>query len=172
VARDRAACETLPIRLIRQWSAPFHDQLFRSDLTQHPPRSSRVRLGGYAHLPRLLDKARAFIAGGKNAGYHYNCPLDRQFFDFTGLDHEVMLAEIKKGGSDTEMLAWVRGNTKRSASEVFTWSDWITQHGPGGAGGHEWIAETVKANAGDRDDIRSFADLLDLDDYVSYGGKG
>jgi hypothetical protein len=33
-------------------------------------------------------------------------------------------------------------------------------------------AETIKANAGDRDDIRSFADLLDLDDYVSYGGKG
>ena len=28
------------------------------------------------------------------------------------------------------------------------------------------------ANAADRDDVRSFADLLDLDDYVSYGGKG
>ena len=36
----------------------------------------------------------------------------------------------------------------------------------------EWVEETIKANAGDRDDIRSFADLLDLDDYVSYGGKG
>ena len=33
------------------------------DLTQHPPRSPRVRLGGFAHLPRLLDKARAFAAG-------------------------------------------------------------------------------------------------------------
>lgn len=33
------------------------------DLTQHPPRSPRVRLGGFAHLPRLLDKARAVAAG-------------------------------------------------------------------------------------------------------------
>jgi hypothetical protein len=141
------------------------------DLTQHPPRSVRVRIGGYAHLARLLDKARAFIAG-KNAGYHYNCPMDRNFFAFTGIDHEAMLAEIKTGKSDTEMIAWVRAHTARLPSEIYAWSTWLEQHGPGGAGGHEWIAETVKANAGERDDIRSFADLLDLDDYVSYGGKG
>jgi hypothetical protein len=141
------------------------------DLTQHPPRSVRVRLGLFAHLPRLLDKARATIAG-KNADYHYNCPLDRNFFDFTGIDHEALLAEAKQGRSDTEMLAWVRAHTKRMPSEVYAWSAWVEQHGPGGAAGHEWVAETVKAAAGDRDDIRSFADLLDLDDYVSYGGRG
>ena len=33
------------------------------NLTQRPPRSPRVRLGGYTILPRLLDKARAVIAG-------------------------------------------------------------------------------------------------------------
>jgi hypothetical protein len=33
------------------------------DLSQHPPRSPRARLGGYVHLPRLLDKARAHLAG-------------------------------------------------------------------------------------------------------------
>jgi hypothetical protein len=141
------------------------------DLTIHPPRSVRVRLGGYAHLPRLLDKARATIAG-KNAGYHYNCPMDRNFFDFTGLDHEAFLAELKQGRSDTQMLAYVRAKVKRLPSEVYAWSAWLEQHGPGGAAGHEWIAESVKAAAADRDDIRSFADLLDLDDYVSYGGKG
>ena len=141
------------------------------DLTQHPPRSTRVRLGGFAHLPRLLDKARAFAAG-KNGEYHFNCPMDRNFFAFTGIDHERMLAEIKTGKSDTEMLTWVRENITRLPSEIHAWSVWIEQHGPGGAGGHEWIAETIKANAGERDDIRSFADLLDLDDYVSFGGRG
>jgi hypothetical protein len=141
------------------------------DLNLHPPRSVRVRLGGYAHLPRLLDKARATLAG-KNAGYHFNCVMDRTFFEFTGINHETMLAEIKTGKSDTEMLAWVRENTKRLPSEIYAWSAWLEQHGPGGVGGHEWIAETVKINAGDRDDIRSFADLLDLDDYVSFGGRG
>ena len=141
------------------------------DLTQHAPRSVRVRLGGYAQLPRLLDKFRAYPAG-KLGDYHYNCPMDRTFFDFTGLDHEALLAEVKKGKSDSEMLAWVRAGTKRLPSEIHAWSIWVEQHGPGGAGGHEWLAGVVKADAPERDDIRSFAELLDLDDYVSFGGKG
>jgi hypothetical protein len=131
----------------------------------------RVRIGGFAHLGRLLDKARA-VVGGKNAGYQFNCAMDRNFFQFTGIDHEKMFAEIKSGKSDTEMLAWVRENTKRQPFEIHAWSQWFEQHGPAGAGGHEWIAESIKANAGDRDDIRSFADMLDLDDYVSFGGRG
>src|SRR5207249_4770630 len=40
------------------------------DLTKRPPRSPRLRLGGYVLLPRMLDKGRAEIAG--QAGeYHY-----------------------------------------------------------------------------------------------------
>jgi hypothetical protein len=140
------------------------------DLTQHPPRSVRVRLGGYAHLARLLDKARAVLAG-KGAEYHYNCPLDQRFFAFTGLNHETMLAEIKTGKTDVQMLEWVNTNSKRPVNEVIAWSAWLEQLGPGGAPGHEWIAETLKGHGSARDDIRSFADLLDLDDYLSYGGK-
>lgn len=144
--------------------------LSQPDLTQHPPRSVRVRLGGYAHLPRLLDKARATIAG-KGGEYHYNCPLDQRFFAFTGIDHEAMLAVIKSGKSDSEMLAWVNEHTPRQPFEVASWSAWLEQYGPGGAEGHEWLAGVVKAAGPERTDIRSFADLLDLDDYHSYGGK-
>ncbi|MEO7677968.1 MAG: DUF5069 domain-containing protein, partial [Verrucomicrobiota bacterium] len=40
------------------------------DLTQRPPRSPRVRLGGYVLLPRILDKGRALLAG-KLGEYHF-----------------------------------------------------------------------------------------------------
>ena len=140
------------------------------DLTQHPPRSVRVRIGGYAHLARLLDKARAVLAG-KAAEYHYNCPLDQRFFAFTGIDHEAMLAQIKSGKTDVQILEWVNTTSKRPINEVIAWSSWVEQLGPGGAEGHEWIASVLKGNKSARDDIRSFADLLDLDDYISYGGK-
>ena len=140
------------------------------DLTQHPPRSLRVRIGGYAHLGRLLDKARATIAG-KGAEYHYNCPLDQMFFAFTGIDHEAMLAEIKSGKTDVQILEWVNARAKRLPYEIVTWSSWVELRGPGGQEGHEWIAETLKGHGSKRDDIRSFADLLDLDDYLCYGGK-
>ncbi len=140
------------------------------DLTQHPPRSVRVRLGGYAHLPRLLDKARAVIAG-KGGDYHYNCPLDERLFAFTGISPDAMLAEIKTGKTDVQILEWVVTASKRQPWEVAAWSAWLEQNGPGGADGHEWAASVIKGNKSERDDIRSFADLLDFDDYISYGGK-
>jgi len=146
-------------------------QLASPDLTQYPPRSPRVRLGGYIHLPRLLDKARAFAAG-KNGEYHYNCPLDGHFFRFTGINHEALLAEVKTGKSDTEMLAWVSAQAKRSAAEIVQWSSWLEALGAKAAGGHAWFSEMIKKIAPDREDIASFSELLDLDDYVSFGGKG
>ncbi len=145
--------------------------LSKTDLTKFPPRSVRVRLGGYAHLPRLLDKARAHLRG-KAGEYHYNCPLDQHFFAFTGIGHKKALVAIKAAKSDTEALAWVNKNTKRLPSEIMAWSAWIEQNGPGGKDGHEWISGRIKALAPKRTDVRSFAELLDLDDYVSYGGKG
>jgi hypothetical protein len=140
------------------------------DLTQHPPRSPRVQLGGYVHLPRLLDKARASIAG-KVGEYHYNCPMDKHFFTFTGIDSEAMLEVIKSGKTDLEILQFVRDSTKRLPSEIAAWSLWMRTRAPGAAPGHEWFAEVIKANTAGRDDIFGFFDLLDMDDYVSYGGK-
>jgi hypothetical protein len=118
----------------------------------------------------LLDKARAANAG-KNGEYNYNCPLDQHFFRFTGIGHEELLAELKAGRSDSEMLAWVRGRTARLPAEIAAWSAWMASNGPGGAPGHEWFGESIKASSADRDDIHGFFDLLDLDDYVSFGGR-
>jgi len=140
------------------------------DLTQFPPRSPHVRLGGYVHFPRLLDKARAEIAG-KVGEYHFNCPLDRHFFDFTGVGPEALLAELKLGRSDSQMLAWVGGHTRRLPAEIAAWSRWMSRHSPGGHEGHEWFGEVIKTNAADRKDIHGFFDLLDMDDYASFGGK-
>ena len=140
------------------------------NLTQHPPRSARVQLGGYVHLPRLLDKARATLAG-KNGDYHYNCPLDNHFFVFTGTDAKAFLAEVKKGRTDSQMLAWVRKRSKRLPSEVAAWCQWMRGHAPGGAEGHSWMGGVIKGAAEGRDDVFGFFDLLDLDDYVSFGGK-
>jgi hypothetical protein len=141
------------------------------DLTLRPPRSPRVRLGGYAHLPRLLDKARAFVAG-KHGEYVYNCPLDRQFFEFTGISHKAFLAAVKTGKSDTEMLAWVNAHTKCLSLEIVQWSSWMESRCPGSAEGHGRFQEAISKLAPERTDIGTYFERLDLDDYVSFGGKG
>jgi len=145
--------------------------LAKPDLTQFPPRSPRVRLGGYAQLPRLIDKARAFAAG-KAGEYHYNCPLDRFFFDFSGIDPKAFLAQAKKGASDTKIAEWVEKKSKRTPQEIAAWTAWIETRSPGGADGHEWFHNAITKLAAGREDIRTLFDLLDLDDFVTFGGKG
>jgi hypothetical protein len=141
------------------------------DLTQHPPRSPRVRLGGFAHLPRLLDKARAFAAG-KNGLYVYGAMMDRQFFAFTGIDAAAFLETVKIGKSDSEMLTWVMEHLSppRAPAEIAQWSSWLEAFGPGSASGHAWLAERVNSYGPKREDVRTYCEHLDLDDYVSFGG--
>jgi len=73
------------------------------NLTKQPPRSARARLGGYAILPRLLDKGRATIAG-IHGEYKYNCPLDQRFFEFAGIDAEALKKQLAAGKGDGEIL--------------------------------------------------------------------
>jgi hypothetical protein len=144
--------------------------LHTPDLTKQPPRSPRVRLGGYAILPRCLDKGRATVAG-KNGEYHYACPLDHQFLDFVGIDPEALKKELPK--SDTEILAWIQQHAKhpRTAPEVIAWTHWQENRAPDNTEGREYLNALHKAGAPDREDIITWFDVLDLDDYVSFGGK-
>jgi hypothetical protein len=70
------------------------------------------------------------------------------------------------------MLIWVNGKAPRSPAEIAAWSAWLEQNGPGSAEMHSWMAGRICETAPGREDIKTFFELLDLDDYVSYGGKG
>jgi hypothetical protein len=145
-----------------------------TDLTQRPPRSPRVRLGGYVFLPRILDKGRASLAG-KLGEYRYSGKgMDRHFFNFAGLDHELLAKEIAEGGGDGELLAWIQANAKhpRQPWEIAAWSEYHLRRTP------DSDTETLTDFAGEvkkfnpaREDINTWFDLLDLDDYCSFGGK-
>jgi hypothetical protein len=144
------------------------------DLTRHAPRSPRLRLGGYILLPRILDKGRATLAG-KLGEYHYaGKGMDRHFFNFTGLDHESLKAELAKGGGDLEILTWVQANAKhqRQAWEIAAWSEFHLRRAPDSDTETliEFANEVKKFNPL-REDIHTWFDLIDLDDYCSFGGK-
>lgn len=92
------------------------------DLRTGVPRSPNESLGNYVLLPRIIDKCRALIAG-THGDYNYNCPLDRQFFDWAEVDAEQFKAQLEAGASDEEMLSWVQANSKqRSDADILAWS--------------------------------------------------
>jgi hypothetical protein len=142
------------------------------DLTQRPPRSARVRLGGYCILPRMLDKGRATIAG-KHGEFKFACPLDQEFLQFAGVDSEKLREQLAAGKSDTEILEWIMANrrNKHSPHEIEAWSCYQDRRGVGEIAKREFFHDLHKEMAPNRTDIVTWFDLLDLDDFVSYGGK-
>ncbi len=142
------------------------------DLTQRPPRSSRTRLGGYAILPRMLDKGRATIAG-KNGEYRYACPLDQRFLEFLGIGAEALKAQLAAGLGDGEILAWLEANKTQAHPpwEIAQWSAFQEQRVPTDLETREFFSGMHKEIAPHREDVATWADLLDLDDYVTFGGK-
>jgi hypothetical protein len=142
------------------------------DLRKQPPRSPRVRLGGFVVLPRILDKGRATIAG-TNGEYNYACPLDQGFLEFVGADAEALKKELAKGRSDAEMLAWIGKHSKhrRTAPDIAAWSDLQEHRAPDNLDSRAYFNELHKQAAPQRTDIVTWFDLLDVDDYATFGGK-
>ncbi len=143
------------------------------NLTQRPPRSPRVRLGGFVLLPRLLDKCRAQIAGTLGE-YKYGCPLDQRFLTFTGIDADALKAKVATGAGDAEVLAWILANARhpREEWEIAQWSAFREQVAPADNESRAFVSEQVgKAGGAEREDIATWFDYLDFDDFVSYGGK-
>jgi len=144
-----------------------------TDLTQRPPRSFRVRLGGYVILARMLDKGRATLAK-KNGEYNYNSGTDQHLVRFLGFDPEALLKELAAGKGDGEILAWVQENAKtpRTPWEIESWSAYFEKRGPDSdTETLEGFAEYVGQHSKTREDIKSWFDAIELDDYVSFGGK-
>ncbi len=143
------------------------------DLTKRPPRSPRCRLGGYVILARLLDKGRAAIAG-INGEFTYDAPMDQHLKEFIGLDFAALREQLATGNGDGEILAWVNANAnpKRSAWEIDAWSTFMERRGPSGdVETLQYFAGYVGKFAQEREDVKTWFDLVDLDDHVTFGGK-
>jgi hypothetical protein len=142
------------------------------DLNQRPPRSPRVRLGGYVILPRSIDKARAKVAG-KLGEYVFPGPLDKRLFEFLQLDPETFFSEVKNGKGDWEILEWVNQSAghKPTPWEIVQWSAYAEARGADSVAAKERVFKAVTALNPSRTDILTSFDLLDVDDHVSFGGQ-
>lgn len=147
---------------------PDYHQL---DLTSRPPRSPRIRLGGYVILPRMLDKCRAALAG-KNGEYTFNCPLDQYFLKFAGVDPDALAKQVAAGLGDGALLNWIGKNQShpRSAQEIEAWSEFMNRRAPASVEQRERMNQYQSGAAKEREDITTWFDALDLDDYTSFGG--
>ncbi|HVU26610.1 MAG TPA: DUF5069 domain-containing protein, partial [Verrucomicrobiae bacterium] len=99
------------------------------------------------------------------------CPLDQRFLTFVGIDPEALKKELNK--SDSEILEWINANAKhkRSELEIAAWSEFAEKRVPSDVESRGYFNEQVGKIAPKREDIATWFDWLDVDDYVSFGGK-
>ncbi len=105
-------------------------KLLAPDLSRDYPRSPRATLAGYVIAARMLDKCRAVLAG--TAGeYHFNCPLDRQLLDFTGLNADQFKDFVATGATDAEVADWITQHSKVQAeADRVVWNNQLRHTRP------------------------------------------
>ncbi len=133
------------------------------DLRQQFPRSVRDTLGGYVHLPRMIDKGRAVLTHTLGE-YIFPCSLDQRLLDFLGLSPERFLQAVEEHG-DSRIEGWLRQHTlSHTPQEIMDWNQTQLARGPDSEEKLNYFTQTRNAIDPTRSDITTWAALLDLEE--------
>jgi hypothetical protein len=130
------------------------------------PRSPYERLGGYVHLPRLIDKARLHRKGLLD-GYNYkSLGFDKHLLAFLSLDPDAFEQAANALESDAAVLAWVTQNAiSHTAEEIEQWNQAMVARQPDTVEKKaRFINFLQEAGGSDRKDIRTYFDLIEFDE--------
>lgn len=133
------------------------------DLTRTYPRSPKERLGGYLHLGRMIDKARA--KASQTAGeYIFPCPLDQSLLEYLGIRAEDFYRAVLDR-DDTECLEWLRENAPRKIpEEIEAWNRKLLGRQPQSEESLRRFLQIRERIAPERTDVTAWVDLLDLEE--------
>ena len=95
------------------------------------PRSPKSLLGGIAHLGRFIDKIRLRHAGQIQDYNYFTVGFDKYLVDFLQIDPKAFEQRVLAGGTDEELLVWVKANSRNpSGREISEWSQGLLSSGP------------------------------------------
>lgn len=132
------------------------------------PRSPRETMNGWHYLPRYVDKIRLHLAGKLHADYQENLGkgFDGLWLKTAGVTHEQFAAVVKNSITDGEVCDWVRIHVKRSDEEKAAhWQEMLRRPPADDAAGQARLKmRKEQAGAAQRDDIKTFVDVIDADE--------
>jgi len=136
------------------------------------PRSPKSLLGGIAHLGRFIDKIRLRHAGEIQDYNYITVGFDKYLVDFLQIDPKAFEQRVLAGGTDEELLAWVKANCRKpSEQEVAQWSQGLLSSGPKDDAAHqrfqgrlEGIATKRGVSVSSLPPVSSWADVIELDE--------
>jgi len=124
----------------------------------------RVKLEGYVHLARMIDKCRAVMAGTEGE-YIYPCPMDERLMEFSGITADQFTATVKANPSDEAVATWFTRTAKTHPfTELEAWNRMMLNRGPSSADSQGHFNTLRDAVDPSRTDLTSWADLQDLEE--------
>lgn len=137
-----------------------------SDKRKICPRSPYERLGGYVHLPRLIDKARLHNRGLLD-GYNYKTVgFDKHLLQFLQVDPDAFEKAATELKDDAAILEWLRQNgVAHSEEEIEHWNQAMISRHPDTAVKRARFNHFLKEAGGEgRTDIATYFDLIEFDE--------
>jgi len=130
------------------------------------PRGPYEKLGGYVHLPRLIDKAKLHRQGLLD-GYNYKTVgFDKHLLTFLKLDGDVFEETVDRLEDDGAILKWVQENgAKHSSEAIEQWNQAMISRHPDTAAKQARFTHFLREAGGEgRRDIRTYFDLIEFDE--------
>jgi hypothetical protein len=133
------------------------------DLSSAFPRSPKQQMAGLVHLPRMIDKSRAYKVN-KLADYIFPCPLDKIILTFLQVDAEVF-ANMTDDKKDDEINEWAKEQTEsKSQSDLDIINKQILERRPDSKDRLEYFNELRNKIDPSRTDVNTWAELIDLEE--------
>jgi Domain of unknown function (DUF5069) len=124
----------------------------------------RVKLEGYVHLARMIDKCRAVLAGTEGE-YIYPCPMDIRLMEFTGITEEQFTEAVKANPTDEGVAQWFRQAAQpHQPAELEAWNQKLLLRGPSSPESAEKFKKYRDAVNPSRTDLTAWSDLQDLEE--------
>lgn len=134
------------------------------DLRTGFPRSMRVKMEGYVHLARMIDKCRAVLADMAGE-YIYPCPMDERLMEFVCITPDQFTTAVKSNQTDEAVAEWFRKTAKtHPTAELEAWNRMMLNRGPSTPKKQDYFNKLRDAVDPTRTDLTAWADLQDLEE--------
>src|SRR3954471_9048662 len=132
------------------------------------PRSPREKMGGWMHLPRLIDKIRLHLAGKLHPDYQPNFGkgFDGLWLETAGVPAEQFVEIVRNSITDGQVCDWVLKNVKKPESVRAQQRERMLNYPRQDDAAMQERLKLRKQQSGlsDREDIQCFVDYIDADE--------
>ena len=130
-------------------------------------RSPHEMVGGIVHFGRMLDKIKLHAQGKLTDDYIKNLGtgFDGRCCSLLGVKYEDVIARVKLGGEDQDVLEWCfTSGRKPSEEEVELFNSFLRKRGWRDDASPRLAQRKQEEGIADRDEVQTFFDMIDIDE--------